>query len=343
MEALHLGSLLLLNTGDERDDTGVVGGSLPAAMLPNGPAYGEEDDEAEPTLLTGRKSEKTTECVAAPSSEHQAEAGGRQESTQQNDSKQEEDVEDPRLLNQERNIILIQVERVPSQTKEEQEELCISQEGEQFGLKQETGTFNEGAPQQHDFNEEEFLIVQDKNSSLDQEKPDSTGIKEEEKECCRSREEEHFGPKQKTDIFMVTLTNLDSHDKETEPVSEQLLSHSFHETESKDQGAGKNVNPGSTKPEKPKSKKRLCRNRSHTNNVDNSPMPENQSHAAELPNFAYGDLYHYLIDKHSDYTKQKLKAFKNLDAYSYFVAGFVFDACVSKTREDIHMIMVKSR
>ncbi|KAM9376246.1 uncharacterized protein KZ484_008863 [Pholidichthys leucotaenia] len=382
MEAPHLGSLLLLNTRDERDDTGVVGGSLPAAMLPTGPAYGEEDDEAEPTLLTVRKSEKTTECVAAPSSEHQAEAGGRQDSPQQNDFKQEEDVEDPQLLNQESNLILVQVERVPLQIKEEQKELCISREGEQFGLKQETETFNEdspqqndfkqeedvedpqllnqernlilvkvervpsqikeeqeelcisqegeqfglkqeterfnedlpqqheckqvevladqqlwnqernnhldqkepeplqvkeqqdevstnqegvplvqkqepdtfmvtstyeenehreaepnGAPRQHDCNEEKALIVQERNSSLDQEKPDPTWIKEEEEEPCSSQEEERFGLKQETDTFMVTPTDVDSKKRETEPMSEQLLSHSSPDTKSKYQGA----------------------------------------------------------------------------------------------------------
>ncbi|KAM9376248.1 uncharacterized protein KZ484_008865 [Pholidichthys leucotaenia] len=321
-------------------------------MLPTGPAYGEEDDEAEPTLLTVRKSEKTTECVAAPSSEHQAEAGGRQDSPQQNDFKQEEDVEDPQLLNQERNLILVKVERVPSQIKEEQEELCISQEGEQFGLKQETERFNEDLPQQHeckqeevladqqlwnqernnhldqeepeplqvkeqqdevstnqegvplvqkqepdtfmvtstyeenehreaepddtpqhqDFKEEKVLIVQERNSSLDQEKPDPTGIKEE--DPFSSQEEEHFRLKQETGTFMVA-PNVDSKNRESEPKSEQLLSHSSPDTESKDQGAGKDVNPGSTKPEEPESK-RLCRDKSHTNNVNSSLMPENQ-------------------------------------------------------------------
>ncbi|KAM9376247.1 uncharacterized protein KZ484_008864 [Pholidichthys leucotaenia] len=127
-------------------------------------------------------------------------------------------------------------------------------------------------PQHQDFKEEKVLIVQERNSSLDQEKPDPTGIKEE--DPCSSQEEEHFRLKQETGTFMVT-PNVDSKNRESEPKSEQLLSHSCPDTESKDQGAGKDVNPGSTKPEEPKSK-RLCRDKSHTNNVNSSLMPENQ-------------------------------------------------------------------
>uniref|UniRef100_A0A3B4VIX0 RNA-binding protein MEX3B-like n=1 Tax=Seriola dumerili TaxID=41447 RepID=A0A3B4VIX0_SERDU len=47
------------------------------AMLPSG-VYGESGYEAEPSLLTRRKSVNTTECVAVPSSEHVAEIVGRQ-------------------------------------------------------------------------------------------------------------------------------------------------------------------------------------------------------------------------------------------------------------------------
>ncbi len=76
----HVETVLLYN-GDERDDTGVGGSALPPAssmaMLPPG-VYGEPGYEAEPSLLSRRKSVNTTECVAVPSSEHVAEIVGRQ-------------------------------------------------------------------------------------------------------------------------------------------------------------------------------------------------------------------------------------------------------------------------
>lgn len=80
MEPPHVETVLLYN-GDERDDTGIGGGALPPAnsmaMLPSG-VYGEAGYEAEPSLLSRRKSVNTTECVAVPSSEHVAEIVGRQ-------------------------------------------------------------------------------------------------------------------------------------------------------------------------------------------------------------------------------------------------------------------------
>lgn len=68
------------------------------------------------------------------------------------------------------------------------------------------------------------------------------------------------------------------------------------------------------------------------------------SHAAahpELPNILYGDIYSYLIDRTSYYTKDSLKAFKNLDAYKYFVSGFVQDVHITKTTVDKYLILSK--
>ncbi|KAM9364804.1 uncharacterized protein KZ484_010985 [Pholidichthys leucotaenia] len=189
---------------------------------------------------------------------------------QQNDFNQEEVLDEQQLLNQERDFIVVQVGADCSQIKEEQEDVCISQGGEQFGLKQETQTF-EDAPQLHDYKEEEVLTVQqlcnkERNSNLDQEEQDATQVKK----------EEHFGLKQETDTFMVTPTDEDNDNSETQPNSEQLLSHNSSDTENQDQGAGKNVNSGSSKHEEPKPKKRHHRNRSNRNNVDNSSMSKNQ-------------------------------------------------------------------
>ncbi|KAM9364809.1 uncharacterized protein KZ484_010991 [Pholidichthys leucotaenia] len=140
---------------------------------------------------------------------------------QQNEFNQEEVLDEQQLLNQERNFIVVQVGADCSQIKEEQEDVCISQGGEQFGLKQEPQTF-EDAPQLHDCKEEEVLTVQqlckqESNSSLDQEEQDTAQVQEEEEELCSSREEEHLGLKQETDTSMVTPTDEDNDKSETEP------------------------------------------------------------------------------------------------------------------------------
>lgn len=80
IEPSHIETVLLYN-GGERDDSVAGGSALPAAssmaMLPSS-AYAESGYEAEPALLSRRKSVNTTECVAVPSSEHVAEIVGRQ-------------------------------------------------------------------------------------------------------------------------------------------------------------------------------------------------------------------------------------------------------------------------
>ncbi|KAM9364763.1 uncharacterized protein KZ484_010934 [Pholidichthys leucotaenia] len=166
----------------------------------------------------------------------------REDVRQQNDFNQEEVLDEQQLLNQERNFIVVQVAADCSQIKEEQEDVCISQEGEQFGLKQETQTFDEDTPQLHNCKGEEVLTVQqlcnqERNSSLDQEEQDAAQVKEEEEELCISPEEEDIGLKQETDTFMVTPTDEDNVNSEIDPNSEQLLSHNSPDSESPDQGA----------------------------------------------------------------------------------------------------------
>ncbi|KAM9343146.1 uncharacterized protein KZ484_015741 isoform 2-T2 [Pholidichthys leucotaenia] len=122
------------------------------------------------------------------------------------------------------------------------------------------------APQLHDSKEKRVPNVQ---QVCNQERASSLGPEEE--ELCTSQEE-HFGLKQETDFFMMTVNDEDSDNSETEPNGEQLLSHNCPDTESQ---ADKNVNPGSSNHEGPKSEKRLHRNRSNGTNVDNFPISEN--------------------------------------------------------------------
>ena len=41
------------------------------------------------------------------------------------------------------------------------------------------------------------------------------------------------------------------------------------------------------------------------------------------PNLEFGDIYTYLIDTKGSFTKDKLKAYKSLQAYNYFHNGYV--------------------
>ena len=51
----------------------------------------------------------------------------------------------------------------------------------------------------------------------------------------------------------------------------------------------------------------------------------------EWPDVLYTDIYNYLIVTPSEYTHDKLKAFKSLDGYNYYVNGWVSDLSVTKT------------
>ncbi|KAM9364293.1 uncharacterized protein KZ484_010563 isoform 2-T3 [Pholidichthys leucotaenia] len=186
---------------------------------------------------------------------------------QQNDFNQEEDLDEQQLLNQERNFIVVQVEADCSQIKEEQEDICISQEGEQFGLKQETETFDEDLQKQHvcenEFSPDQQLLFQQKYSGLEQEEPEPPQVKEEPEELCSSQEGEQLIVKLETDALMVTLISEEKEQREAEPNSEQLCCHNPAVTEIQDGEGGQNVDLKSTKEEEPKPKKRRLGTRRH--------------------------------------------------------------------------------
>ncbi|KAM9342339.1 uncharacterized protein KZ484_015015 [Pholidichthys leucotaenia] len=204
------------------------------------------------------------------------------------DSKEKQVLNVQQVCTQERDSSLGPKEQDAAKVKEEEEELCTSQE-EHFGLKQETDFFmmtltdedndnSETEPNEaarlRGYKEKKILNVQ---QLCNQERGSSPGLEEqdapqvEEEELCTSQEEEHFGLKQETGFFMMTLTDEDNNNGETEPNGEQLLSHNSPDTESQPD----NVNPGSSKHEDSKSEKRLHKNRSDSNNVDSSSMSEN--------------------------------------------------------------------
>ncbi|XP_076304603.1 uncharacterized protein LOC143222248 [Tachypleus tridentatus] len=61
----------------------------------------------------------------------------------------------------------------------------------------------------------------------------------------------------------------------------------------------------------------------------------------DLPNITYGDIYIYLINRTSTYTNESLKGYKSLDAYKYFVAGFVKNVQITRATSDKVIITAK--
>ncbi|XP_025755993.1 zinc finger protein 135 isoform X2 [Oreochromis niloticus] len=194
---------------------------------------------------------------------------------------EEEVLPEQQLWNQERSSSVDQEEPEPPQIKEEQEELCSSQEGEQLGLKEETEVHNDpvqyeeemerqrrllditwkpqiklhrtDVPQQHVCKEEEEEVLpeqqlwnQERSSSVDQEEPEPPQIKEEQEELCSSQEGEQLGLKEETDTFMVTAAEEGEH-SEPGGDEEQLLCHSFAGAESQDQEGGRSADSGPTR------------------------------------------------------------------------------------------------
>ncbi|XP_076335045.1 uncharacterized protein LOC143243089 [Tachypleus tridentatus] len=61
----------------------------------------------------------------------------------------------------------------------------------------------------------------------------------------------------------------------------------------------------------------------------------------DLPYITYGDIYIYLINRTSTYTNESLKGYKSLDAYKYFVVGFVQNVQITRATSDKVIITAK--
>ena len=62
-----------------------------------------------------------------------------------------------------------------------------------------------------------------------------------------------------------------------------------------------------------------------------------------LPDIQYPDIYNYLIETPSAYTKDDLKAYRSLDAYKYLIAGSVGEVSVHHVDDKVSIVRAKVR
>ena len=58
---------------------------------------------------------------------------------------------------------------------------------------------------------------------------------------------------------------------------------------------------------------------------------------------AYGDIYNHLVISTSYYTGQQMKAYKSLEAYNYFISGWVQQVCHKTLENDKELLIAKVR
>ena len=62
-----------------------------------------------------------------------------------------------------------------------------------------------------------------------------------------------------------------------------------------------------------------------------------------LPDIQYPDIYNYLIESPSVYTKDDLKAYKSLDAYKYLLTGWVGEVSVHCIENSNRVVVVHAK
>ncbi|XP_059195056.1 zinc finger protein 585A-like [Centropristis striata] len=122
------------------------------------------------------------------------------------------------------------------------------------------------------------LSIQERNSGPDQEDPDPPQNKGEQQELCTGQEGEQLVLKQETDALMLTPTPEESDHGEAQTVvlsiNETQSAVEEMSAESQDQNGGQHLDSGSAGSTEPPRKRRLHKNRSHSNNVNNADMSE---------------------------------------------------------------------
>ena len=58
---------------------------------------------------------------------------------------------------------------------------------------------------------------------------------------------------------------------------------------------------------------------------DSFAIEEWSDNTSKIPEVTYPDIYSYLMDTLSEFTKEKMKCHKSLEAYIFFICGLVQD------------------
>ena len=72
-------------------------------------------------------------------------------------------------------------------------------------------------------------------------------------------------------------------------------------------------------------------------------IEEWSDNTSKIPEVTYPDIYSYLVDTPSEFTKEKMKCYKSLEAYNFFICGHVQDIYSREFISNKEFTAVKSK
>ena len=72
-------------------------------------------------------------------------------------------------------------------------------------------------------------------------------------------------------------------------------------------------------------------------------IEEWSDNTSKIPEVTYPDIYSYLVDTPCEFTKEKMKCYKSLEAYNFFICGHVQDICSHEFISNKEFTAVKSK